>query len=70
MSQSQANPALVSALAEIDKKFEHIETVMVLKSARNQLKILMNMAIPNADHSSYLRDIDDLLSRLEKKDVA
>lgn len=50
------------------KNVDRIETIMVLKHARQMLKTLMNQQIPDSDHSVYLGTIDDLLKRLEQKE--
>lgn len=57
-------------VAEFNQKLIQIETVMVLKEARGMLKVLLGMQLPNADHSPYFKSIDDILKKLDKKDLA
>lgn len=68
MTQSQVKELISGHLESLVKNVDRIETIMVLKHARQMLKTLMNQQIPDSDHSVYLGTIDDLLKRLEQKE--
>jgi len=56
-----------SMVEEFNQKLLQIETVMVLKEARGMLKVLLGTQLPNADHSNYLKSIDDILKKIDKE---